>query len=122
MTLHFTPSAAPSSATTLDNTTVTCLAHDGKGRSHNVEGASQMNIQHCIEVGLCHFLQGCRADDAGVMDENVNTAVMVQRRPDDGAAALGGSHRRGASGCFAPRGPDLSRHLFCGPGIKTTPV
>ena len=37
-----------------------------------------MNIQHRIEVRLCHFLQGCRADDAGVMDENVNPAAIIE--------------------------------------------
>ena len=54
--------------------------------------AAQVHIEHGIEVRLRHFLQGRCADVAGVVDEDVDPAEVVQCGLNNGVAALGGCH------------------------------
>src|SRR5580692_4232535 len=77
-----------------------------------------MDIQDRIEVFLRHLLQGRCANDAGVMDENVDPAIVVHRRLNDRASTFRRGYRRSSGDSFASGGSDLPRHLLRGTGVE----
>src|SRR5271166_1771618 len=80
-----------------------------------------MDIQDRLEVFWRHLLQGRCANDAGVMDENVDPAIVVQRRFSDRTFPFRRKYRRGNRDGFASGGYDLSRHRLRGTGIEASP-
>jgi hypothetical protein len=87
-----------------------------------MEPATQMNVQDSFEILVRHLIEGSAANDACIVDENIDPAVTIQRRLDHRFAALGCRNRLGACDGIAPRYPDLLDHLFCGSGIGSLPV
>ena len=79
-----------------------------------MECAAQMNVQYQLEIRVGHFLQRRAANDPGIVDEDVDPSVMVERRLDDRLAAFGRGHRLGARDRLATRGADLLHHLLRG--------
>ena len=93
------------------------LAHQRKRRAHNVEGAAQVNVDHGLEVVVGHLLQRRPANVSGVVNEDVDAAVVVQCRVDDRLAARRGRHRLGAGDGIAARRGDFAHHLVGGRGV-----
>ena len=84
---------------------VTGVAHQPEGGPHNVEGAPQMDIQHRLEVFVGHLLQRPPPHDPGIVDEDIDPAVAVQRHIDDRLPARGSGHRVGARDGVTARPP-----------------
>jgi hypothetical protein len=59
-----------------------------EGGARDMEGAAQMDVQHGVEIFLAEILHRSVADIAGIVDQPVDPAIMVERRLYDGAAAL----------------------------------
>ena len=54
-----------------------------------MERAAQVHVEDGLEVVVGHLLQRCATDVSGVVDEDVDAAVVLQRRVDDRLAAAG---------------------------------
>src|SRR5882724_7009476 len=76
-----------------------------------------MDIHDGLEVLVRHLAQRSWTNIARVVDEDVDAAVVIERRLNDRPAALRGRYRLGASDCFASRSLDLLHHFLCGPHI-----
>src|SRR5262249_53592263 len=75
------------------------------------------DIQHRVEVLVAHLFQRCAAHDPGVVDEDVDAAVHIERRVDDRLAAGCGGHRVGAADGLTTGSGDLPHHIVCRAGI-----
>jgi hypothetical protein len=71
-----------------------------------------VHIQDGVEVFLRHLLQRHSANVSGVVDENVNPTVTVQRRINDGLAAFGRSYRVSAGDRLTSGSFDLLHYLL----------
>ena len=80
-----------------------------------------MDVEHRPEILLGDLFQRRVANIAGVVDENVDAAVVVQRGLDDLASALGCRHGLGARDGLTARSSDLSHDLFGRTGIGAFP-
>ena len=56
------------------------VAHQRERGPHHVEGAAQMDIDDGVEVLVAHLFQRPAPHGAGVVDEDVDPPVVVQRR------------------------------------------
>jgi hypothetical protein len=72
------------------------LAHDRESRPHDMKRAHQMDVDDRLEILVADLVQRAVADIAGIMDEDVDAAVMVERRLDDRPAAGRRRHGFGA--------------------------
>src|SRR5262249_37817122 len=89
-------------------------------RPHHVKRAAQMDVQHRIEVLVRHLLQGRGPDDPGVVDQDVDAAVVIERRLDDRAAPNRRGDRRGTGSGVAPPGPASTPPPFRLPPVSLT--
>ena len=55
------------------------LAHQGKGRPDDMERSAQMHVQDHFEVLVCDLLQRAAPNDPGVVDQDVDPPVMIER-------------------------------------------
>ena len=93
------------------------IAHHGEHGPHDMECAAQVDIQHRVEVLVTHFFQRCAAHDPGVVDEDVDAAVRIERRGDDRLAAGWGGDRVGADDSLTTGSNDLTHHIFRRTGV-----
>src|SRR5581483_4081535 len=96
---------------------VTGRRHDWKCLPHNVECAAQVHVEHRVEVLVAQFFQRTAANVAGVVDQDVDATVVVQRGLHDCAAAFGGAHRVSTGDGLPACRADLADHLLGGPGV-----
>ena len=64
------------------------LLHEWRGVASSVEGPLLVDGHHGVVVGLVHLDQGPVADDAGVVDEDVDGAEGVHGGGDDSTGAV----------------------------------
>ncbi len=88
----------------------------GAGAAH-VEGAVEMDVEHVLPVRVAHPVEDRVAQDAGIVDQDVDAAEGVERGLDDrlGVLRLGDRERRGdrlAAGLL-----DLVDHLLRRAGV-----
>ena len=69
-----------------------------------------MHVYDRIEQRGCHVLEGLVAEDAGVVDDDVDPVVGIDRRLDDGLPALGGRHAVVIGDGLAAEVADFSGH------------
>jgi hypothetical protein len=77
-----------------------------------------MHVDNGPEILVADFLQRAVADIPGVVDEDVDPAVVLERRLDDRLAAFGRGNGLGAGHRLAAGGPDFPHHLLRGAGIE----
>jgi hypothetical protein len=71
-----------------------------------------VDVEHRVDVGRRHVVKGAVADDAGVVDDDVDPAERRQGGVDDGLAAFGCGDRVGVGHGHAAGGLDLGDHLL----------
>jgi hypothetical protein len=76
-----------------------------------------MDVENGLEVVVGHLLQRGAANDACVVDQDVDPAVAIQRGVDNGLATFGGGNGIGTRHGFASRGGDLAHDVLGGPGV-----
>ena len=84
---------------------VALLAHVLPRRLGDVEGALQVDVDDRVEQVGRHVVERLVAQDAGVVDDDVDAAEGVDRRLHDRRAALGGGHRVGVGDRLAAGAP-----------------
>ena len=105
-----------------DDAAVALLAHDHPGRLGDVERALQVHVEHRVhQVGL-HVVERLVAQDARVVDDDVDRAVGVERGLHDGLAALGGGDGVGVGDGLAAGGLDLVDHVLGGALVAAAAV
>jgi hypothetical protein len=81
-------------------------------RLRHVEGALEVDVEHRLELLLRHVLERRVAQDARVVDDDVDLAERVERRLHDGLAALRRGHRVVVGHGLAAGGLDLVDDLL----------
>jgi hypothetical protein len=66
----------------VDDATVAALHHSGGDGLQAVEAPGEMHREHFVPLGRRHPMQHRRADDAGVVDQNVDAPVQRVHRGD----------------------------------------
>ena len=74
------------------------------------EAAEQMHMQHRAHVLLGHADQCARPQDAGVVDQDVDAAEMVQCQLHHGLGVGPAAHVAGIGNGMAPGRDDFPRH------------
>ena len=72
---------------------VPLLSHRHPCRASHVERALQVHVDHRVEQRRVHVVEGLVAEDAGVVDHDVDAAERVERSLDDPGSALGRGDR-----------------------------
>ena len=85
-----------------------------------MERATQVHIEHRVEVLVAHLFQRAATDVARVVDQDVDAAVVLERGLDDRLAALAGRDRLGTRDGFLLR-PRLIAPTTCSAGPASTP-
>ena len=86
---------------------VLLLAHVDPRRLGDVEGALQVHVEDRVQQVGVHVVERLVAQDAGVVDHDVDAAEGVERRLHDGLAALRRGDRVGVGDRLAARRLDL---------------
>ena len=73
----------------VDDAAVALVAHELPGRLGDVEGAAEVHVEHRVHLVGRHVLERRVAQDAGVVDDDVDLAEGVDGRLHDRRAALG---------------------------------
>ena len=73
----------------VDDAAVALLAHVDPGRAGDVERALEVHVEHRVDQVGRHVVERLVAQDAGVVDDDVDLAERVDGGLDDGLAALG---------------------------------
>ena len=88
----------------VDDPAVAAVEHVLQDRPGQVERAGQVDVQHLVPVFGGHLAHRLVDGDTGVVDQDVELAVLVEHLPDDALAvlvradvALVHAWRRGAS-------------------------
>ena len=81
-----------------------------------------MDVEHGVEQVRLHVVERLVAQDAGVVDDDVDLAEGVDGGLDDGLAALGRGDRVGVGDGLAAGGLDLVDDELGGPGVAAGPV
>ena len=97
-----------------DEPAVAVLLHDLERRLRDVERALEVDVEHGVEVVPGQLRERLVAQDAGVVDDDVDLAERVDRGLDDALAALGGGHRVVVRHGVAAGGLDLVDDLLRG--------
>ena len=93
---------------------VALLAHVRPGRRGDVVGAVEVDVDHRVpEVGR-HVVERLVAEDAGVVDDDVDASEGVERGLHDRRSALGRRHRIGVGDSLAAECRDLVDHPLGG--------
>ncbi len=86
---------------------VVLRAHRLPHRLGAVHGAHEVDVDDETEVGEVHLGEAPVAQDAGVVDEDVDPAPFLERRPDHLLHRVRVGHRRAAGDRLAAGGADL---------------
>ena len=88
----------------------------GSGARH-VEASHQMHVDHHLPVDMRHAMEDAVAQDAGVVDDAIDAAELLDRGLDHtfGAGRIGDAV--GAGDGAPARGADLADHGFGRPGV-----
>jgi hypothetical protein len=105
-----------------DDASVTCLAHVWKGRADDMEAAAQVDVNDRVEILLAELAERAPADVAGVVDQDVDAAEVIQRGFDNRLAALRGRYRLMAADSLAAGIADRLHHLFDRTGIAAVAI
>ena len=76
------------------------------------EVAAEVDADHVVPLALGHVDDEAVAEDAGVVDEDVDVAVRLDRRVDQRAGALPVGGVAAHADRLAPGGPDLGGDLL----------
>ena len=105
-----------------DDAAVALLAHDLPRRSGHVECAAQVDVEDRVDQVGAHVVERLVAQDAGIVDDDVDRAERVDGGLDDRLATLWGSDRVGVGDCFASGGLDLVHHELGGALVRARTV
>src|SRR3569833_561039 len=110
----------------VDDDAAAIFPHPAKHRHGATKGTLEMHLDDLVPVGLAGLCEGLVAQNAGIGDEDVGTAEMLDGVVEHGLAALHGGDvgtvrdRRAALGL--DRVHDLLRHGGIGAGAVTGPA
>ena len=77
-----------------------------------MHGAHQVNLQHQFKVGQIHFGKSLVAQDAGIVDQNINAAPGRHGLLHHGLHRSKIGHRRAVRKRFTASGANLRSHRF----------
>jgi hypothetical protein len=69
------------------------VAEESRGGVRYIERAEQMNFDHQFEISDAHLVKDCIAQNAGIVDDAVELAEMIERRLHYGRGGGGFGHR-----------------------------
>ena len=90
------------------------LGHDRPRRTADVERATELRVDHRVELRLGELAERRHAHLTGVVDDDIDGAERVERGVDDGAAALGRRDGVAVGDGLAAGRPDLLDHRVGG--------
>src|SRR5690554_6447793 len=80
-----------------------------------MESTTQMNIQYNVEILTAHLFQRSGTCDTRVMNEDIDSTIMLKCGIDDRSPPRRSRHGLGAGNRLPPCRPDLLHHPVCGP-------
>ena len=101
---------------------VSLLAHAQPRRLGDVEGALQVHVDHRVDQVGCHVGERPVAQDAGVVDDDVDAPEGVDGRLHDRLAALDRGDRVGVGDGHPAGGGDLLDDRLCRAGARAGAV
>ena len=100
-----------------DDPAVALLAHVDPRRLGDVERAAEVDVEDGVDEVGGEVLERLVAEDAGVVDDDVDAPEGVDCGLHDRRSALGRGDRVGVGDRFAAGGLDLVDHLLRRPGV-----
>src|SRR5262249_56218540 len=89
----------------------------GRG-TRNVEASHQVHVDHHFPVDVGHAVENAVAQDAGVVDDAVDAAEVLERGPDHALGAGRIRHAVGIRGGAAAGAADLADDRFGRTGLR----